>query len=339
MTDYLGQDHRELVAADRAREVGGAHDVGVDSLSRLGEQITASTARCPIRSLIALKSSRSKTTSARLRLYRWARWRDLPLQRLVEVAPVVQSCQRIEIGELPRFAKPRRVSSIAGPARSARSSSSAALDSPNAARPPREPRCTAQLPAVGEQRHGESGANRVALDSLLGAAVAVFDHDDARRAAVRLQLEDRRRRHRLTKTRSGNEWLTALDGDRDHRALDTLERAGSSEGSREHLVEVDRAAGSPLAAGGCAGWQACARSSAAERSRTIDARRSSSSEATSKSLPSVLRRDLRASTKTTTARAVATSAAAQAMTIVVMTVRCCGRASLPRANCKRPRRT
>ena len=102
----------------------------------------------------------------------------------------------------------------------------------------------------------------------------------------------------------------------------------------EHVVEIDRAAELAEQAGApvlCLGA-----SSAAERSRTIDAIRASSSDATSRSFASVARRDLRPSAKMVTASTVAKSAAAQAMTIVVMTIGglevCC----VPRAYCKRP---
>src|SRR5579862_2721479 len=64
---------------------------------------TASPARWPIRSLTSLKSSRSNTMSASLRAHR------LPRERLVEVAAVVELCQRVEVGELARLAEPARV--------------------------------------------------------------------------------------------------------------------------------------------------------------------------------------------------------------------------------------
>ena len=61
-----------------------------------------------MRSLIALKSSRSKTISASRRLVALGP-RDLARERLVEVAAVVQAGQRVEVGELPRLAEAPRV--------------------------------------------------------------------------------------------------------------------------------------------------------------------------------------------------------------------------------------
>ena len=39
-----------------------------------------------------------------------------------------------------------------------------------------------------------------------------------------------------------NQWLATLDGDRDHRGVDAVELTGCRERSREHVVEIDRAA-------------------------------------------------------------------------------------------------
>ena len=69
---------------------------------------TASPARWPIRSLTSLKSSRSKTTRASLRAVAVGP-RDLARERLVEVAPVVEARQRVEVGELARLAEAARV--------------------------------------------------------------------------------------------------------------------------------------------------------------------------------------------------------------------------------------
>ena len=89
---------------------------------------TASPARWPIRSLISLKSSRSNTTSARLRLVA-VRASDLARERLVEVAPVVQPGEGVEVGLLARLAKAARVlDRRRGPLASSSSSRPASLN-------------------------------------------------------------------------------------------------------------------------------------------------------------------------------------------------------------------
>jgi hypothetical protein len=60
----LGEDDGKLVAADAARDIRASHD----RLQRSATPArTESPARCPMRSLIALKSSMSKTTRASCR--------------------------------------------------------------------------------------------------------------------------------------------------------------------------------------------------------------------------------------------------------------------------------
>ena len=141
------------------------------------------------------------------------------------------------------------------------------------------------------------------------------------------------RRRRAAEADRRDQRLAALDGDRDDSGVDALERSRPRRASGEHLVEVDRAA--ELAERRVRRFSACARSSASERSRTIACHPlvELSGHRGEPWRPSLLR-DRRPSRKTVTARAVAASAAAQAMTIVVMAIEG-GGAFVPRANCIR----
>ncbi len=190
-----------------------------------------------MRSLIALKSSRSKTTSASLRAVP-VRAGDLARERLVEVAAVVQAGERVEVGELPGFAEAARVLDR-GP-RALRELleladlllgesvlAAAAVDrqEPDRAR-------------MAGHRHGQPGPDQVSR--VQRGRVLVDERDRARLLAVgrsgddlalRLLLGEPERRH--------DRLLLAVD--RDESCVDTGHGARGLERPREHLVEVDRA--------------------------------------------------------------------------------------------------
>ena len=95
----LRQDHRELVAADPARDVGGANHLA-HALSRLGEHRVAGEMPdlvVHVLEVVEVEDDQREPPVVAVR--------TLARERLVEVPPVVEPGQRVEIGELPRLAE------------------------------------------------------------------------------------------------------------------------------------------------------------------------------------------------------------------------------------------
>jgi hypothetical protein len=95
------KDHRELVAADPAGDVGTAHD-GPHALGRLGEHRIPGEVADPVVDLLEVVEVEDDQRQPPL-VPMGAR--DLPRQRLMEVAAVVEARKRVEVGELPGFAE------------------------------------------------------------------------------------------------------------------------------------------------------------------------------------------------------------------------------------------
>ena len=116
-----------------------------------------------MRSLISLKSSRSNTISAQLALVA-VRAGALAGQRLVEVAPVVEAGQRIEVGELARLAEAARVLDRRAGAQRERLELAHVVVGVLVALPAREDGEVAERRAVARKRDGEAGVD----DALAG---------------------------------------------------------------------------------------------------------------------------------------------------------------------------
>ena len=129
----LGQDHRELVAADAAGDVGRADDVA-DAVGRLGQDAVAGeVADAVVDRLEVVEVEDDERQAAAVALGAG----DLAGERLVEVAAVVQAGERVEIGELAGLAKaPGVVDRRAGAERELLELGGAG--GPNASRPERE---------------------------------------------------------------------------------------------------------------------------------------------------------------------------------------------------------
>ena len=101
----LGEDHRELVAADAARNVGAADDAE-HPLGRLGEHAVAGEVADPLVDRLEVVEVDEHEAEAPVVA---VRARDLAGQDLVEVAAVVQAGQRVEVGHSPGLAEAKRV--------------------------------------------------------------------------------------------------------------------------------------------------------------------------------------------------------------------------------------
>ena len=97
----LGQDHRELVAADAAGDVGGADHLA-HAHCRLGEHgVAGEVPDLVVHALevVEVEDDQREPPVVAVRAGALAR------ERLVEVPPVVEPGQRVEIGELPGLAE------------------------------------------------------------------------------------------------------------------------------------------------------------------------------------------------------------------------------------------
>ena len=236
-----GQDHRELVAADAAGDVGVAHDLA-DALGDLGEHgVAGEVADAVVDRLEVVEVEDDQREPAVVALGA----RDLARERLVEVAAVVQAGQRVEVGVLARLAEAPRV--LDRRARRARASSSSSAQVVVAERrrgcaredaEPAEPAGCARRAA----RRAPRGSGRPAVVRL---RVAVRDLDRARLAAVRRPVRSdlsprllaAEARARPIRRSSPSPSIELDEGRVDARDAPARRRACG-----EHLVEVDRAA-------------------------------------------------------------------------------------------------
>ena len=99
------EDDRELVAAHPAGDVGRADDVA-DPLGRLREHGVAGEVPDPVVDRLEVVEVEDDQREAAVVA---VRARDLARERLVEVAPVVEARERVEVGQLPRLAEAARV--------------------------------------------------------------------------------------------------------------------------------------------------------------------------------------------------------------------------------------
>ena len=97
----LGQDHRELVAADPAGDVRGAHRA-LDAFGRNREDLVPGQMADPVVDLLEVVQVDHDQGE---RPVVAARAGDLALERLVEEPPVVHAGERVEVGQLSRLAK------------------------------------------------------------------------------------------------------------------------------------------------------------------------------------------------------------------------------------------
>src|SRR5439155_8879335 len=101
----LRHDHRELVAADAARDVGGAHDLA-HARGRLRQYGVAGEMPDPVvddLEVVDVEDDQPEPAVVAVGAGAFAG------ERLVEVAPVVQAGQRVQIGELTRLVEALRV--------------------------------------------------------------------------------------------------------------------------------------------------------------------------------------------------------------------------------------
>ena len=165
---------------------------------------------------------------------------DLARQRLVEVAPVVESGEGVEVGQLASLAKApcvldRRPCALRE-----------LLELPDLvlgevvlrrAAVHREEADRAGLP---RHRHGQARADQ--LSGLDRGWVLVDERDRARLASVGRPGDDLAMSFLVREPQRGDDRLFPVTaGDRDERGVDTGDRAGRLERPREHLVQVDRA--------------------------------------------------------------------------------------------------
>src|SRR5207237_1344981 len=101
----LRHDHGELVAADATGDVGRAYDVP-DALRGVGEHGVAGQMPDPVVDRLEVVEVEDDQRELSVVAVRTG---DLATECLVEVAPVVESGQGVEISELARLAEPLRV--------------------------------------------------------------------------------------------------------------------------------------------------------------------------------------------------------------------------------------
>jgi hypothetical protein len=167
---------------------------------------------------------------------------DLPGKRLVEVAPVVEARQRVEVRELARL--PEAVGILdrgPGPRCELFERLHLFLAEGLIGRAC-EDRHQPERRRLARERHRDSGSDRIAVGGDLIGAVVVRHRDRASLAPVG------RAGHRLVlrlvgrEAEGGDDRLgSGLRSERDERRVHSVDRAGGIEHAREHLVEVDRA--------------------------------------------------------------------------------------------------
>jgi hypothetical protein len=231
----LGEDDREFVPADPARDVRGPDDVA-DAVGRLrqdpvpGEVPDAVVDRLEV---VEIEDHEREAAAVALRAG------DLAGERLVEVAAVVQPGERVEVGELARLTEPSCV--VDGRAGAQRE----LLELGRRALPERltaDARVggeIAELLVFAREGHRERRPDRRALPGS-SSRVVVFDRDRARRPPVR-RAGDRRGRVGGAEA-AGRTNRLAFGVDRDDDGVDAAQRSRCLERARQHLVEVDRAA-------------------------------------------------------------------------------------------------
>ncbi len=101
----LREDDRELVAAHPAGDVRRANDVA-HALRRLGEDAVAREVADAVVDRLEVVEVEDHERQVPLVA---VRARNLAREGLVEVAPVVEAGERVEVGELPRFAEATRI--------------------------------------------------------------------------------------------------------------------------------------------------------------------------------------------------------------------------------------
>ena len=101
----LGEDDRELVAADAAGDVGAADD-RAHALGELREHGVAGQVADPLVDRLEVVDVEDDEREPAVVAVRAG---DLARERVVEVAPVVEARERVEVGELARLAEAARV--------------------------------------------------------------------------------------------------------------------------------------------------------------------------------------------------------------------------------------
>ena len=235
----LGQDDRELVAADAAGDVGRAHDVA-DALGRLGQHgVAGEVADAVVDRLEVVEVEDEQREPPVVAL----RAGDLARERLVEVAAVVQAGERVEVGELPRLAEAPRVLDRRARRAARAARARARSPSPKACRGvrvkivrkpdrARSRRAAARRGPRGSCRRSAAAAGRVLVRDRDRARLAPVRRPGDRLAARLVLGEAERRDDRLRRVSAAT--LTSA-------ASTPAQRAGRVERAREHLVEVDRA--------------------------------------------------------------------------------------------------
>jgi hypothetical protein len=187
-----------------------------------------------------LKSSTSKTISASLRLYRCAR--AFAGERLVEVAPVVETRERVEVGELASFPE---LLGVADRRRGAVRELLELADVVLAEAPALVARVDGEVadPAAGLlERHREPAPHEPLRRGLLG--VVEIGHLDRPRPRAVGRARDRVGAVRREPAgRHGRPALLAVEPD--ERGVEALEPRSRLERPGEHLVHVDRACDLP----------------------------------------------------------------------------------------------
>ena len=231
----LRQDDGELVAADPARDVGRADD-RAHAVGRLGEDGVAGEVADPVVDrLEVVEVEHDQGQPPRVA----AAARDLALERLVEVASVVEPRERVEVGELSCLPEAVRVLDRgARPGRELLELEHRVL-AEGVGAGARVDREVADLPGVARERHREARVHRRSVGRLRGP-VLVLDAHRANRAPVGRADDLRLRCLVLREPDRGDDGLRPERAERDEGGVHAVERGRGVEGAGEDLVEVDR---------------------------------------------------------------------------------------------------
>ena len=231
----LGEDDRELVAADAAGDVGAADD-RADALGELRQDgVAGQVADALVDRLEVVDVEHDEGELPVVAV----RPGDLARERVVEEAPVVEARERVEVGELARLAEaPRVLDRRPDVRRDVLERRQLVVARPAAVLAPEDGHRPDRLVRVVHERQRERAADQAAVRLRALGRVAVGDLDRAGVAAGGRRDRMLGRfllRHAVGRDHRG---LALLRGDHERR-VDGSERAGRLERAREHRVEVD----------------------------------------------------------------------------------------------------
>jgi hypothetical protein len=235
----LGEDDPELVAADAACDVGRAHGLP-QSLGDGCQHRIAGEMPDPVVDRLEVvdveDDEREVAVVAR-------RARALALERLVEVAPVVEARQRVEVGLVTRLAEPAGVLDRGrrAPPELLQLAHLAVREA--AARVAREDGERADRARVEREWDGEPGMDHAAVRVELGLVVSVGDRDGAREAPVRWAGDETVALRLVRRQPQRDDERVAVEPVRepDDGGVSRRHARSRLEGALEHVVEVERA--------------------------------------------------------------------------------------------------